>query len=213
MSNDGMMVFDVELSDRESFLIGRIIALWGALEHEVFVQTLKTFNLEAGKASELPREMNNLQFTSVLALWKARVVDVAEGDRREILQELHDGICHYKDFRQAIVHGMWDWSMSDLGRISSIRIRHRQLITVHFTADDLQSFMMDLQKINFRIRHPGGMEEFANAFTQQGFLISRRAAAMFTKHPVMDELLPPEFQAGKASELGEGSPDEEAAPS
>jgi hypothetical protein len=55
--DDGMMVYDVELSDRETFHIGRIIALWGALEHEVFMQTLETFDIEPGELEKLPNRL------------------------------------------------------------------------------------------------------------------------------------------------------------
>lgn len=57
-----------ELSDRETFLIGKVIAQWGALEHEVFVQTLMTFDMPDGEEVVLPKTMNNLQFTDVLNL-------------------------------------------------------------------------------------------------------------------------------------------------
>jgi hypothetical protein len=54
---------NVELSERELLSIGHIVAQWGALEHEVFCQTLQTF----GKHTQtLPKEMNNMQFSEVL---------------------------------------------------------------------------------------------------------------------------------------------------
>lgn len=188
--------FDVELSDRETHLIGKIVALWGALEHEIFVQTLETFYAEVADGTELPREMNNLQFTKVLKLWKARVVDGANGPRREVLQRQYEGICHHQDSRQALVHGMWDWTESDLGRISSVRVRHHELVTVHFTADDLEAFCLDMQKINFQIRYPGGLEDLVKAMMEKGGSISRRWAAMLTGHPASDELLPAELRTG-----------------
>ncbi|NWD43719.1 hypothetical protein [Pseudomonas yamanorum] len=39
-TRDDFYRFDVELSDSETFFVGKIVALWGALEHEVFIQTL-----------------------------------------------------------------------------------------------------------------------------------------------------------------------------
>ncbi|PLT20483.1 hypothetical protein CXP34_02420 [Ralstonia mannitolilytica] len=194
--DDSMYGFDVELSERETYFIGKIVALWGALEHEVFVQTLNTFHAEAVEVTELPHEMNNLQFTNVLKLWKVRVVDVADDPRREVLQRQYARICHYHGFRQAIVHGMWDWKASDLGRISSVRVRRRELVTVHFTADDLEAFCLDMHKINFRIRYPAGAEDCAKAMMEEGASISRRWAALLTDHPVRDELLPPELRTG-----------------
>jgi hypothetical protein len=53
----------LDLSERELHFIGHIVAQWGALEHEIFVQTLRTF---ADYSEELPKQMNNLQFTGSL---------------------------------------------------------------------------------------------------------------------------------------------------
>jgi len=199
---DGMMVYDVELSDRETFHIGRIIALWGALEHEVFVQTLKTFNLGPGELDKLPKKMNGVQFTDTLDLWKTRVIDAAKGKRREVLERQYAAICHYQEFRHALVHGMWDWSASDLGRITSVRVHKREQRRVHFTADDLEEFNLALQRINFRIRYPRGTVEFAMKTARQGLHVSRRGAAMLSDHPVADELLPPVSSADEQRPLG-----------
>jgi hypothetical protein len=56
---------DVELSERELLCIGKIVALWGALEYEIFCQTLMCFGGLSGV--QLPKEMNNMQFSQVLA--------------------------------------------------------------------------------------------------------------------------------------------------
>lgn len=57
------LLFDVELSDKEAFFIGKIVALWGALEYEIFCQTLSSFSED--EAASLPKEMNNIQFTEI----------------------------------------------------------------------------------------------------------------------------------------------------
>ncbi|OXJ32693.1 hypothetical protein CFB82_20125 [Burkholderia sp. HI2714] len=189
--DDGMMVYDVELSDRETFHIGRIIALWGALEHELFVQTLMTFDLGTGELEKLPKKMNGIQFTETLDLWKERVVGAAEGKRREVLELQYERICFFQEFRHALVHGMWDWSKSDPGRITSVRINKRVVRRVHFTADDLEQFNLALQRINFRIRYPGGTADFAREAAEQGHYVSRRAVALLSGHPVSEDLLPP----------------------
>src|SRR5260370_25773874 len=89
---------DGELSERELLSIGKIVALWGSLEHEIFCQTLMSF----GDPSKLPREMNNMQFSQVLTLWKTHVVNNAVDKRKRVLQELYKSICHYHDFRNAL---------------------------------------------------------------------------------------------------------------
>jgi hypothetical protein len=97
----------VELSNRELYLIGHIVAQWGALEHEVFVQTLLTFGNDP--TAGLPKEMNNMNFLDVLKKWKERVVALSVGEKKCVLEMQYDLILHYHDYRNALVHGMWDW--------------------------------------------------------------------------------------------------------
>lgn len=193
MSDDEMnRLFDVELTEKETFFIGRIVALWGALEHEIFMQTLQTFAAEGDAPIKLPSEMNNIQFTGVLGLWKTRVVDLAKGKRKRVLEQQHEEILRCHEFRKAVVHGMWDWSAQNVGNITSTRIVGKKIIGVKFTADSLLSFMTDMQKINFSVRYPRGLSDYALAMSKQGFGISRRFAAAMTGHPVADELRPPD---------------------
>jgi hypothetical protein len=182
-------VIDVELSERELISIGKIVALWGLLEYEIFCQTLKSFS--GTPANQLPREMNNMQFSQVLALWKTRLVDKASGKLGEVLQDQHKKIDNYYEFRNALVHGMWDWSRDTPERITATRIRKREIVRAHFTADDLLSFASDLESINFKLRHPGGAEEYAAAMAEQGAHVSRRGFSVITNNPLVDDLFSP----------------------
>jgi hypothetical protein len=173
-TNEMKWGIDIELSDRELWCIGKIVALWGSLEHEIFLQTLKCFSGKEISKGHLPREMNNVQFSQVLALWEAHVVNKAAGKRKEVLQEQHRRIHDRHDFRNALVHGMWDWSKSAPEKITATRIRKRQVIRTHFTADDLASFASDLEEINFKVRFPGGLEDYADSMMKQGAHVSRR---------------------------------------
>ena len=191
--------FQVELSERELFSIGEIVALWGALEHEIFSQTLARFDSRSD--SELPKEMDNLQFSKVLALWGTHVVEKAKGRRKEVLQEQYKNILYYYDFRNALVHGMWDWSKSAPARITATRIRKKQVISTHFTADDLASFASALGIINFKVRYPGGRKEYAKMMLRQGAYISRLGVSLLIRDPVGDDLLRPfEIRAGRKAE-------------
>lgn len=174
---------NVELSERELLSIGEIVALWGSLEYEIFCQTLTYFS--GISDSQLPKEMNNMQFSQVLALWKTNVVDRATGNRKKVLQEQHKSILHYHDFRNALVHGMWDWSKAAPEKITATRIRKREVLRTHFTADDLASFASALETINFKVRYPGGVEEYA--MVEQGSYMSRRAFWRMTGNPLSDD--------------------------
>ena len=183
--NEGRLSLGLELSDKEIFHIGSIIAKWGSLEHEIFVQTLTTFEAAADGAVELPKEMQNLQFSSVLELWKKRVVDQAEGERGDVLKRQYERISAIREYRDALVHGMWEWSRDDLARISSIRIRKKQIITVHFTGADLEDLDLLLGKINFKVAYPGGVSDMVPESSDGAFsFVSRRFLAEVTNSDV-----------------------------
>lgn len=171
---------DPQLSDREIHFIGMVFIQWASLEHEVFTQTLMTFVAEGKECHPLPKEMNNIQFTGVLNLWKERVADKASSRRAKVLQRQYDEILKLKDIRDALAHGMWHWSTEDLGRISTVRVKKREVITSHFSRKALGDIASKLGAINFKIRFPGGLTDLARARMEQGSYFSRRAMAMFT---------------------------------
>jgi hypothetical protein len=178
-------VHGVELSERESFFIGQIVALWGSLEYEIFCQTVMSFE---GDESQLPKEMNNVNFSKVLELWNERVVAVALGKRKKVLNDAYSAISYYQESRNALVHGMWHWETNDPQTIIATRVSKNQIISTRFTADILERFAMELRKINFRIRHPGGIFDYAKEFTKTGSHVSRKWVAAVTNNPVADEL-------------------------
>ena len=185
--NTDNLAWDAELSDREVFLIGKIIVQWGALEYEIFTQTLLTFDAPDGEEKPLPKAMNNLQVTDLLALWKERVVEKAGEERSAVLGLQLEEILRLKEFRDALVHGFWHWSETDLSQITTVRIRKKEVITTRFTAPDLEDFYARLARINFKIRFPGGVQEFARSRADQGSYMSRRALSMLTGSPVAED--------------------------
>ncbi len=207
------VLFDLQLTDKETYFIGKIVAAWASLEHEVFVQTLHTYvPADDGEDSpKLPKEMNNIQFTGVLRLWKERVVDQAKGKRRKTLERVHARILRGHEYRKAIVHGMWHWSPDNVDRVTSTRIVGKQIISVHFDADGLYSFMTDLLEINFDLRYPRGTAELAMKRSKEGLYISRRFAAMMTGK--LDDAWLPQSSGTSLQEMPQadlrGSGDEE----
>ncbi|WP_432755273.1 hypothetical protein [Pseudomonas sp. WMBT8] len=186
--NDLIELYDLPLSDKEAILIGRIIALWGALESEVFAQTIATFDVQ--DVEKLPRVMNNLNFLKVLELWKARVAEVEEGERAVLLEQQFENITRLHESRNALIHGMWTWSMAEPEKISTTRVSKKQVITLHFPAGSLADFHKELSVINFKIRYPGGVEDLARERENEGGFISRRMLCILTGNPAADDWLP-----------------------
>jgi hypothetical protein len=176
-----MQLLDLELSERELYFIGKIVAAWGALESEIFTQTLQALNPTS--LSDLPAAMNNLQPSRVRGLWKEHVVDKASGKRREALLEQHGKIETLSEDRHAIVHGMWEYSTSELEKITVWRVRKRHLEKKVFTADDLMNLSLAIDQINYDLRFP-----LDNVFESSGSFMSRRMRARLAGHPVSEEL-------------------------
>lgn len=161
-------VMGLDLSDREIFAIGKIIALFGAIEHEIFQQTVLFF--ADAEECELPKEMNNSQFSRVLDLWVQTVV--AGSEHKKILLKQYDTIRHFSEYRHSIVHGMLSWDASKLDVVTSTRVLRKNIISIDYSVDDLEHFATELGKVNFKIRFPGGLRQYADKMS--GFHISRR---------------------------------------
>jgi len=155
------------------------------------LQTLATFEDEIEQAGSLPKSLNNLNFSSVLDMWKERVVDTSERKQSELLSEQYEEIIKLTSFRNALVHGMWDWGPDELGTITSTRIRKKEIVTVKFTLEILVDFFTRLAEINFNVRYPGGLEEFAQQKAKNGPYFSRRALSIFSNNPLSDDWLVP----------------------
>lgn len=181
---------DVPLSEAETFHVGQIIALWGMLEHIIFMQALESFDTGDRTDIKLPKTMNNTKFSDVLAHWKARVAEVAPDDRREVLLRQHERIEALQEPRNALAHGMWDWSLDDLSRISTVRVKKQEVITMHFDAAALEDMSSQLGGIIYKIKYPGGAEDYAGDMVRHGFRLSRQGAAMMAGNPIAEQLLP-----------------------
>ena len=180
---------NIELSDREIFLIGQIMAQWGLLEHTVFTQTLLTFETSEDEEPQLPKEMNNIQFSGVLELWKQRVIEPETNEHYQKLSEQFDEIVRLKPGRDALIHGMWRWNPDEISKITSVRVRKRQIVEFHFTADDLEDFRRRVSSVNFHIRYPGGIEDLAQERAKEGIYMSRRFLAAMSGDVVENDWL------------------------
>ncbi len=194
-------IWNHQLTDAEIHFIGTIVVQWGSMEHEIFIQTLKSFESQIEQGDQLPSEMNNMQFTSVLKLWKERVIDAAKPRSRKVLERQHELILCYKEPRDALTHGMWNWNPEDQSRVSTVRVKKKTLQTAEFNTKFLQNMSTTLGEINFNIRFPRGISELAIAQMKQGGHMSRGAGAMMSGGRSSASLEPPD--GAKPPELPE----------
>jgi len=169
-------VWDVGLTEIEIFLVGEIVAHWGALEHEVFCQTLMTFDVPASEEDfQLPKAMSNFRFADVLELWNERVVGAAKEPDKSILNDQYNKIKQFYDYRNALVHGMWDWDLSKPEVLNTTRILKKNIIKTTFNPGDLEHFHTELAQINLLVRYPGGMYEFFEKELKDGAYVNHAA--------------------------------------
>lgn len=201
-------LWDHQLSDREVHFIGTIFVQWGALEHEIFIQTLMTFGPREGESEvpALPKEMNNLQFSGVLSLWSERVAKTCRGRRGKALQAVYSEIVTLKDVRDALTHGMWHWTAENLGEIRTVRVKKRETITSHFSAESLGDIASRLGEINFKLRFPGGVGDLVRHRIKDGSYMSRRALAAFSGATVDVDGFPT-AHPGRGESRADGSDD------
>lgn len=164
---------DTGMTLHELAVIGEIVAQWGSIEHEIFVQTVATFVDLDERVSPLPKEMNNLNFLEVLALWKGQVVDVSRVEHRAVLLAQYENLVRLSHYRNAIVHGMRDWDGTDPKTLITTRVRKKEIISTRFKAGDLNDLATSLGEINFLIRHPGGLSEaLSKSLNEEGCYVS-----------------------------------------
>jgi len=194
-------MFDTEMTDRETMLVGKIVTLWGSFEGVIFQQILSTFPDVTGP-SKLPKPMNGMQFTSILDLWRERVAATAAEAAREVLLRVYDRAVQLMPFRNALVHGMLVWGEDGISSLTSIRVRKNEVIRVKLMADDLADMMSELGEINYDVRWPNGHADRERALSEDGFYISRRGLAMLSGHDIANDwldLTPPSGSTGGGS--------------
>ncbi len=188
MTDDLKFRLNLELSDREFLAIGMVIAHWGRLEHEIFHQVLRHFH-ENDRV--LPAALNsNVQFTSVLDLWEETVVAESQTDKRNVLEKQLKLIRQAQEYRNALVHGMWEWNIDEPQKITATRIKKKEVLSTQFTAQDLEEFASALGEINFQVRYPGGIEQYVDELDRGGSSVSRHFISRLKGSTVADDLHP-----------------------
>jgi hypothetical protein len=173
-SDDLKYVCETGLTDEEYCVIGALVAQWGALEAEIFSQTVSTFGTDT-HVSRLPKAMNNNSFTSVLELWNERVIGQAEGEVKNVLRNAYAKILKLKEFRNAVVHGMWQFNLSAPKTISTVRIKGDRLISTVFDNGSLSDFLTEVEQINFAIRYPKGPHQCFEEIIGEGSYVNPAA--------------------------------------
>lgn len=163
------IVLSTELSEREIYLIGSIVAQWGFLEADIFDQTLLSFT----DTDCLPTAMNNAQFSGVMELWRKRVIPQHDQVRQKVLIAQYEEIVSLNEHRQAIVHSRWEWHPQAPEEITAVRVHKKNVKRQTFTADDLEELSVRIGALRYSIRYPGGLEDRAAEMSKTGGYISR----------------------------------------
>jgi len=80
---------------------------------------------------------------------------------------------------------MWEYSKSELEKITVWRVRKNDLVKRVFSADDLMNLSLAIDQVNYFLRFP-----LDNPFENAGAFMSRRMRAKLAGSPVSKELWP-----------------------
>ena len=177
-----MVILDLGISDKETMYIGKIITYWSAIENEIFLQSVANFeNIET-----LPKELKNLQFTSLKLYWKEFIIDKTENEIiKNVLNKQFEEIEKVKDIRDAIAHSFWEWSSDNLSQIKTIRVRKDKIISLTFTVDDLENFFIKIAEMYTNIKCPNGITDIFSDVIKKGYSEpSRMALSRITNHKI-----------------------------
>jgi len=177
-----MIVLDLGISDKETMYIGKIVTYWSAIENEIFLQCITNFN----SIDTIPKELKNLQFTSLKLYWKKNVIDKIEDQEvKNVLIEQYEKIEKAKDIRDAIIHSFWEWSSDNLSQIKTIRLKKDKIISLTFTLEDLENFFVTVGTIYTNIKCPKGIEDiFSDVLTNGYSEPSRMILSRISNHKI-----------------------------
>lgn len=174
-----------DLSERETYVIGSIVSQWGFIEFDIYEQTMSSFEDD----EVIPASMKtNAQFSNVLKLWLARVVEVQGAAKKAALTAQYQKILSLSEFRQAVVHSRWEWRPSAPEEITAVRVHKQSIKRVKFTFDDLFEFVTTLGEIRYSIRYPGGLQDHADEMAEIGGHISRQGWDLLSGRVTLDNL-------------------------
>ena len=176
--NELRVLLDLGLSDAELSNLGRIVAYWGYIEHEVFLQAVLTWP----DGEEPPKKLNNMQFSDTLEYWEARVVESATGDRKTKLRDSLARIRYYHAYRAGLIHGMWNWDRGDPSMITATVVSKDNVSKIQYTARDLADMAFQLASILFDLRHPDGIADHVSDLEESGGYMSRNLFFDQTSH-------------------------------
>jgi len=161
------ILVDLGISDKETMYIGKIVTYWSAIENEIFYQCISQYE----NSSQIPKELKNLQFSSVLKFWKDNIIEKIEDEGvKRNLSTQHEKIELAKNIRDAIVHSFWEWSSENLSEIKTVRIRKDELIVLTFTVEDLENFFYKVANIFSNVKFPKGLiDKLASEIAENGY--------------------------------------------
>ena len=176
--NNTQYLAGLDLADAEIFNLGRIVAYWGCIEHEVFLQAALSLSDE----EKLPKKLNNIQFSETLNFWEAWVVEPATGDRKTKLRDSLARIRYYHAYRAGLIHGMWNWDRADPSMITATVVSKDNVSKIQYTARDLADMAFQLASILFDLRHPDGIADHVSDLEESGGYMSRNLFFDQTSH-------------------------------
>jgi hypothetical protein len=81
---------------------------------------------------------------------------------------------------------MWEWSKSELEKLTVWRVKKNKLEHKIYSADDLMNISIAVDQVAYNLHYPTDDE-----LASMGPFMSRKMRATLSRHPVAKELWPP----------------------
>jgi hypothetical protein len=157
MSDDEKVLFDPQITAWETYLIGKIILLWGDVEGIIFQQLMDSLADGEDESAPMAKTILSSEFKERLDLWKRRIIDTSDASVADVLLHNHSLIAQLVEYREALVYGMFEWDLSgEVATLVSRRTIDGGFLTVSFRAGDLEYMAARLGEIVYQVRCPRG---------------------------------------------------------
>ncbi|HKN77388.1 MAG TPA: hypothetical protein VJW94_19580 [Candidatus Acidoferrum sp.] len=212
---DGKPALYADISEAESYAIGKMTTGWAILEHLMMVVTItkaKTYK------QPLPPNFLTIPFDVRFKIFRQMVSLVKARRGKAHLENVVSRIANVQAERHDFTRGIWDWDYKAPHKVKVDHARKKGRTYKKYDSDAILGIARRIAEINFDLLYPRGINQFymasARAVTRTGFSMSRKFAVAISgaesKDPSLTEwpAVPPELQEAMAKLAEAGSREE-----
>jgi hypothetical protein len=164
-----------DISDAETFAIGRMTTSWAMLEHQMLVTTLC---LAEKFDHPIDNAIASFSFDKRFALLRELGNRLTNPRRKAFFDAIVSRIANIQSERQDLTHGLWDWEYSNPGKIKlQAHPRRKAKHKKNYDHERILAIARKIGEINFDLQYPLGMKQWLRERAKGGNYFSRKFLA------------------------------------